>query len=277
MRAFLLCGLIAAWSGLSHTASAAAPQKLNIAGLEVAAWLPESPGPVLVFSHAFSGCNTQSSYLMEALAEGGYAVFAPNHRDSACAAMMWPMRPEAPFLEIGEWNEATFRDRRDDIERLLTALSADPRYCSLDWQHIAIVGHSLGGYVALGLAGAWESWRDPRVKAVLALSPYTTPFVARRALVHLAVPVMYQGGTIDINTTPILAEPGGAFDQSPAPKYFVEFEGAGHRAFTDLRDVDRTDIIAYSLAFLDRYLKGKPFPPELAKPHTGVSAVKINE
>lgn len=281
MRATLLiCGLVAAWLGFA-VGAAAAPTALTVGWLEVAAWLPESstpgPWPVLLFSHGFKGCNTQINFLMEALAKAGYAVFAPNHRDATCAAMMWPIRPNAPFGEIGEWSETTYRDRRDDIERLLDGLAADPRYGSppFDLQRVGLVGYSLGGYAVLGLAGAWGSWKDTRVKAVLALSPYTAPFVERRTLGGLSAPVMYQGGTRDTGVTPYVAKPDGAFDQSPAPKYFVEFEGAGHFAWTNFNVTMRGPIIEYSLAFLDRTLKDKPFPPALAEPHPGVSTIRV--
>jgi predicted dienelactone hydrolase len=283
MRAvFSLWALLVAWAGFAPPAAAEA-EALNIAGLEVAVWLPESaaagPWPVLIFSHAFHGCNAQATFLMEALAKAGYAVFAPNHRDSTCAVMMWPIQPEAPFREIGEWSDMTFRDRRDDIKRLMNALAADPRYGSLpfDWQHVGLVGHSLGGYTALALAGAWESWRDPRIKAVLALSPFAAPFVESRTLAGLAAPVMFQGGTADTGVTPEIAKPGGAYDASPAPKYFVEFEDAAHDAWTDRNTAMRAPIVEYALAFLDRYLKGKPFPPPLAAPHEGVANVRIEE
>ncbi|HLF58686.1 MAG TPA: dienelactone hydrolase family protein [Alphaproteobacteria bacterium] len=282
----LLCGLlgghIVAWAGFAPPA-AAGPQAFNIAGIEVAAWLPESsvpgPWPVLVYSHGFNGCNTQTGFLMEALAASGYAIFAPNHRDAACAVMMWPTRPQPPFGEVSEWNETTLRDRRDDIERLLNALARDPRYAAppFDWQNVGLIGYSLGGYTALGLAGAWETWKDPRVKAVLGLSPFAAPFVARETLRNLSAPVMYQGGTRDTGATPSLKEPGGAFDQSPAPKYFVEFENAGHFAWTDRNVTMQEPVVAYSRAFLDRYLKGKPFPAALAAPHPGVTDVRIAE
>jgi hypothetical protein len=39
----------------------------------------------------------------------------------------------------------------------------------------------------------------------------------------------------------------------------------------------RAPIVEYALAFLDRYLKGKPFPPPLAAPHEGVANVRIEE
>jgi predicted dienelactone hydrolase len=284
MRAVLslICGVVAAWAGFMPGA-AAAPVNLTVGWLEVAAWLPESstpgPWPLLVFSHGFDGCNTQITFLMEALAKGGYAVFAPNHRDSSCAAMMWPTRPEAPFGEVSEWSDATFRDRRNDIKRLLDGLASDPHYRSapFDWQHVGLVGYSLGGYTVLGVAGAWGSWKDGRVKAVLALAPYTAPFVEQDTLGGLAAPVMYQGGTRDTGATPYVMKAGGAYDRSPAPKYFVEFEGAGHYAWTNLNETMQEPIIEYALAFFDRCFKGKDFPKRLLQRHGNVAAVEASE
>lgn len=55
-----------------------------INGVTVALWRPSGPGrhPLVVFSHGFNGCNTQSTFLTEALAANGYFVVAPNHADA---------------------------------------------------------------------------------------------------------------------------------------------------------------------------------------------------
>jgi hypothetical protein len=140
-----------------------------------------------------------------------------------------------------------------------------------------IGGPLLGGYTVLELGGAWRGWKDPRVKAVLALSPYAAPFIWRKTLSGIDAPVMYQGGTRDYGITPFVNKGDGAYDQTPAPKYFVDFDGAGHFAWTNLRGTYHTAIIDYSLAFLDRYLKGKPFPHAVAEPHKNVALVKIKE
>jgi predicted dienelactone hydrolase len=260
------------------------PQKLQVAGLEVAAWLPSSktpgPWPVIIFSHGFHGCSTQSTFLMKALAESGYAVFAPNHKDAACRNIRaWFSRPEARFGEPPTWSDATYADRDRDIESLIDALSKDPRFSGVlfDWNHLGLAGHSLGGYTVLGIGGGWPQWKDARVKAILALSPYAAPFIAKRTLGGLAAPVMYQGGTRDIGITPLLNKGNGAYPQSPAPKYFVEFDGAGHFAWTDLNRKYQGAIVDYSRAFLDRYLKGKPFPAALTRPHPGATIVEIQE
>src|SRR5262249_19859011 len=79
--------LALAGPALIATASAqAAEQKLTIAGMEVHVWSNEAAHaqPVIVFSHGFHGCATQSRFLMEAFSKAGYIVFAPNHRDAVC-------------------------------------------------------------------------------------------------------------------------------------------------------------------------------------------------
>ncbi|HKF25924.1 MAG TPA: hypothetical protein VKB24_08105, partial [Candidatus Acidoferrum sp.] len=117
--------------------------------------------------------------------------------------------------------------------------------------------HSLGGYTALGLAGGWSSWKDPRFKAVLALSPYCSPFLAGRRLAEIGIPVMYQGGTRDSGITPTLKKTAGAYEQTKKPKFYVELDGAGHLAWTDLNRAYASSIDAYSVAFFDASLKGR--------------------
>jgi predicted dienelactone hydrolase len=111
------------------------------------------------------------------------------------------------------------------------------------------------------------------VSAVLALSPYSQPFVAHGTLKNLGAPVMYQGGTRDFGITPFLRREGGAFDASPAPKYYVEFTGAGHFAWTNLNSVTHTLILQYSLPFVDHYLRGAP-DEALTRSAPGVSDLR---
>jgi len=139
---------------------------------------------------------------------------------------------------------------------------------------VALVGHSLGGYTVLGLAGAWPSWRLPGVKAVLALSPYAQPFIAHQDLSGLAAPVMYQGGTLDFGESPPLRRNEGAYDLSSAPKYYVEFERATHFAWTDLGRAAHEAIVAYAVAFLDHYVKEAPAAPLLTRAAPDVSRLR---
>jgi len=239
---------------------------IKIAGRDVAVWTPSGAArgdgyPIIVFSHGFTGCNTQSVFLMQALASAGYLVVAPNHKDATCGSAWHPgkilsSRPQEPFGKAALWSPATYRDRYEDIEAVLNEVLRTKTFAgvAVDPERVGIAGHSLGGYTALGVAGGWPAWKDVRIKAVLALSPHCSPFVDHGNL-KLNVPVMYQGGTVDLGETPLVRRPGGAFDLSSAPKYYVEFEGAGHFAWTDLNGKYQEAIERYSIAFFDRYLK----------------------
>ena len=283
LRALLAAALCVLTPGLASAAPA--PQSIDIAGLKVVAWLPDpatpGPWPIVLFSHGFHGCNTQSNFLTEGLAAAGYAVFAPNHADAACngGASNWLERPDEQFRDPKDWSDATYAERGQDLRRLLDALSADSRFSgpNFDWQHVSLAGHSLGGYTVLASAGAWASWKDPRVKAVVALSPYVMPFVDHQSLDGIGVPVMYQGGTLDFGITPSIQRAGGAYELTPVPKYFIDLRGAGHMAWTNLRATYHDEILAYARAFLDHVLKGKPFPAELVVPHGDVDDVRIAE
>jgi predicted dienelactone hydrolase len=248
----------------------AAEEEVLLDGMRVTVWseaaVSPTKQPVILFSHGFHGCATQSRFLMEAFASAGYLVFAPNHKDASCnhgAASIFG-GPEVPFQHPELWSDTTYRDREEDIQRLLQAIEKDERFASrVDLSRLGLSGHSLGGYTVLGLAGAWPSWRLSGVKAVLALSPYSQPFLVHNMLGGLDAPIMYQGGTLDISITPALRKNAGAYEQSPAPKYYVEFDGAGHFAWTNLGTTAHRSIVAYSLAFMNHYVKGEPADPLL--------------
>lgn len=269
LLAFVLLSLV--FGGLLPAPAAAGFQRTVLAGKSVVYWQPPGPDsgkhPLVLFSHGHHGCATQSKFLMEALAAHGYWVFAPNHQDASCDRRRFQASTKRSalsasasvpsFRDPGSWNAASYQDRGEDFRKLLAALRQDSRFqARIDFSNIALVGHSLGGYTALGLAGAWPTWRLPNVKAVLALSPYSLPFNGHGALRALSAPVMYQGGTRDFAVTPALRRPGGIYDQTGTPKYYVEFGGANHYAWTDLQGEAHPLINRYSTAFLDLYLKG---------------------
>ena len=274
--------------------------EVTVAGVRVALWKPAGeapPGgfPLVLFSHGFTGCDTQSIFLMEALAQAGYFVLAPNHRDAACGSAQgtddwYPGKlfeklqstpSQKPFYDPGAWSDATFKDRAADLKALLDAVLGEREFqgVPIDATRIGVAGHSLGGYTVLGVAGAWPSWKDPRIKAVLALSPYCAPFVKKGDLGHLGVPVMYQGGTRDVGITPSVRRAGGAYDLTSIPKYYVELDGAGHFAWTNLNKQYQSLIARYAVAFFSRYLSGKPGPDPMNSlladpPPKGVSSFK---
>lgn len=237
----------------------------EIVGLSIAYWLPPEeayPAPLVVFSHGFGGCKTQSVFLMQARARHGYIVFAPDHADARCGGAGGSFgRPEEKFRASGNWTDKTYADRGRDIKNLVAALQKDELWAKrIDWAHVALAGHSLGGYTALGLAGGWTSWKMQGVQAVLALSPYAAPYAQSGDLAHLGIPVMYQSGTRDLGVKPALVKEGGVFDKTKAPAWYVEFDKTGHFGWTEMQKSAHDNIVHYSLWFLDRALRGADAP-----------------
>lgn len=245
-------------------------QKFRLAGLNVTVWKPQASdpnqkAPIVIFSHGFGGSSTQTKFLMQALAEHGYLVIAPDHDDARGSKATFG-RPEVSFRKAEEWSDATFRSRHDDIVKLIAALHKDAAWDKqIDWSKLALCGHSLGGYTALGLGGAWPSWKLEGIKAIIALSPYTAPYALKGALSTMNVPVMYQGGTRDFGVTPRLLGSDGAFAKTASPAYLVVFERAGHFAWTNFnRNHEQIEQIdKYCLAFLDKYIHNSTNDPAL--------------
>ena len=150
---------------------------------------------------------------------------------------------EANHITVAQFSMPYWRRKR------LTAF----RWMRAAWESSG----TLGGYTVLGLAGGWASWKDRRIKAALALSPHCSPFFAKGDLGTMDVPMMYQGGTRDFGESALVRKPGGAYDKTSKPKFYVEFEGAGHFAWTNLNRRYQTSIEAYGVAFFDAYLNGE--------------------
>ena len=243
----------------------------------------KGPYPFIIFSHGFGGCGIQSTFFTSALAQAGYVVAAPDHRDAALCSSdqdysltKTSLFGLVQFLRPGTFDDTTYKDRRDDIHAVIDwALeeNTDPEsilYGLIDPDRIGVSGHSLGGYTAVGMAGGWQSWRDDRIRAALLFSPYIQPFPYESLIDRIEIPLMIQGGTADPLITPWTARKNGAYDLLPAPKVYIEITDASHMDWSNTRCIGydsidaciRSDdkarvITAYGTAFFDRYLKDK--------------------
>jgi predicted dienelactone hydrolase len=253
-------------------------EAMTLAGRSVVVWgltedAASNASPLVIFSHGDGGCATQSSFLTQSLAEAGYIVIAPNHADARCGKRKGKTgrrndageSADPAFRDPESWTDEAHANRRDDVQAILDAAISDPRF-PINPDQIGLVGHSLGGYTSLGLAGGWDSWRTPSIRAVVALSPVCNPFTSTTGLGGVGVPVQFQGGTRDAGVTPSVRRANGCYDQTPEPASYVEFKGAGHFAWTDGQSDHHDDITRYTIAWLDHYVRGRPAAALPARP-----------
>lgn len=98
--------------------------------------------PLVVLSHGYRGNWGNQIWLANALAEKGYIVAAVNHpgttthdRNPQAAAQLW--------------------QRPVDLGRTIAAVTSQPeKFGGVAPREIAVVGHSLGGWTAMEIAGA---------------------------------------------------------------------------------------------------------------------------
>jgi dienelactone hydrolase len=201
--------------------------------------------PVILFSH---GQNAQPTFYRELLrqwAAAGYVVIAPEYPLSVDDAP----EEETTTDRFQQPADATFvLDRSLDLPWIARIVDAD---------HVAAIGHSLGGHTTFQLAYG-DCCRDPRIDAAIAL----------------AGAGYGEGGTVDDTTPPPLLlvhdRNDRAVSHEEALRTFDEFDGPRllltvHESLDDLahllpylggpRPVAEL-VTAATLDFLARYLGG---------------------
>lgn len=197
-----------------------------------------APGtfPLVIVSHGTGGSGIVYRSLARHLASRGFAVALPEHpgnnrRDNSLAytAAILALRPR-------------------HISRLLDWLLADPVFSPiLQSGSVAVIGHSLGGYTALALAGARatafgnetlsglpepvDTPADPRVKALVLLAPATAWFQSPGALAAVRLPVFMLSAELDPHTPAWHADLVRNGLPGPALLEHHVVAGAGHFSF----------------------------------------------
>lgn len=228
-------------------------------------YLPQGAGtvPVVVISHGAASDRFVFAYLAQHLASYGFAVAVLEHGDNAQRFR----RFYAGFAKSP--GPAELVDRPLDVTYLLDQLqhwsqSQKTWPGRLNLQQVGVIGHSVGGYTALALAGAkinlaqlrqdcrssktsnpfWNSsllvqcearrlpstdnLQDKRVKAVIALNPLASSIFGKQSFSQLQVPVMLVASGADVFTPPV-PEQIVPFTWLRTPhKYLVLVEKATH-------------------------------------------------
>ncbi|MEG5061474.1 alpha/beta hydrolase [Microcoleus sp. A2-C5] len=261
-------------------------------------YLPQGsprPAPVVVISHGLGSDRLSFEYLAKHLASYGFAVAVPEHPGSNAQQIQDLVTGRAN--EVAE--PAEFINRPLDIKDLLDYLTklstTDPAYRGLlDLQRVGIIGQSFGGYTALTLAGAginfaqldkdcqlenktWNlslllqcrarsldrnqyNFRDPRVKAAIAINPIVSSILGETNLSKIQIPVMVVGGSAD-TVAPALLEQIQPFTWLTSPnKYLVLMNNGTH--FSTIEDSPQTvflpppEVIGPEPALARRYVNG---------------------
>ncbi|WP_218081438.1 alpha/beta hydrolase family protein [Anthocerotibacter panamensis] len=211
-------------------------------------YYPDGPGPfpVIVFSHGGGGTKDAFSELSFFWASHGYVSIHPTHLDHDLKReQQGSSRRE--LGEIAKTDSTLWQSRTDDISLIISSLgSLEQQVPALsgkfDNQHIGVAGHSFGAATALMVAGTKIdtnqsrdiSFRDPRVKAFIAISP---DGAGQRGLDpdawnQITTPVMTIAGSLERGDT-FRMEPYQGMP--PGDKYHMVVDGARHYSFNDAK------------------------------------------
>jgi dienelactone hydrolase len=216
---------------------------------------PAGPGPypLVMFAHGFNLGPPAYRRLMEVVAAAGYVVAAPSFplADAAVAGAAVD-RGDIPY-------------QSGDLAFVADELTRPPGRAGspvppdlrrrIDGSRIGAVGHSDGADTVLDL-GYHRDRFDPRVRAVVALSPDAVPTPGGPAQ---PVPLLLVHGTAD----PVapFRESTALFDRLAVPRWLVALPGADHLGPVQGAAPWASALDRAVLAVLDRFVAGSPPAP----------------
>ena len=217
--------------------------------------------PLVVLSHGYRGNWSNQIWLASALAQKGYIVAAINHPGSTT-------HDRSPQAAAQLWQ------RPVDLRRAIDAVTTQPeKFGRVANDRIAAVGHSLGGWTALEIAGArfdperfaqdckahsqlssctvYEQmntastadskaelaadWRDKRVTAVVTLDLGLSRGLTDKSLAALPVPTLViAAGVPSQELPPELESANLAKRLPPASSRYIEISDASHFSFMSM-------------------------------------------
>lgn len=226
--------------------------------------------PLVVLSHGYGGNWRNLSWLATELVGQGYIVAAPDHpgtttfnRDKEQAAQLW--------------------ERPHDLSRVIDVVTKDNTLAgAVEPQRIAAIGHSLGGWAVVALAGAkFDTERlrqdckdhpnprtcgladelgvyagkaatqkllnmhaDMRVGAIISLDLGLARGFTPESLNAIQVPALIFGAGVDIGDLPAKLESGYVAANMPASSSsYIEIPDAIHFSFMQICKAGAVDIV----------------------------------
>ena len=187
--------------------------------------------PLVLFSHGFTGFNTQSTFLTAHLASWGFIVAAPEHTDRDLNAVL------SNFLK-GKAIEGKIESHDvSDLQQTITLMGQQSDDSSsrfdghVDMTRIGAVGHSAGGAAVEKLAVA-----DKRVDTFIGLAGASYGSFGQTANGAGAsvptVPSLLEYGTLDGVVKP--QSMVNAYNALKQPKRLIAISSSGHLVFSDI-------------------------------------------
>jgi predicted dienelactone hydrolase len=229
-------------------------------------WSDNSQSPLVIIAPGFEANRKFLAYLARHLASHGFTVAAIEHPLVTRSQSLSSLRLER-LVPASE-----FIDRPKDVSYLLdefAKLNQQPGELQgkLNPQQVTVIGHSLGGYEALALAGAelqldqlrefcrtstvlqrvpvdWLqcaatdladrrlSLRDRRVVQAIALNPAIGQIFGKSGLRAVETPTLILASTDDA-LAPAFSQQLQPFLQLPTPKYLLTGIGTTHLSVSD--------------------------------------------
>lgn len=228
------------------------------------------PHPLLVISHGYNGNWRNLSWLAQIMAMQGYIVAAPDH-------------PGTTTFNQNPDEAKKLWQRPLDISRTIDFVTGFPRlFGETDNRRIAALGHSLGGWTVLSLAGAQfdprkfihdcqpqpqrgdcilinklgidsvqtrdalsENYRDVRINAIVSLDLGLAPGFTHQSLSQIDIPVLLLAAQMDnVARLPAAQESGylTAWIKPQWRKYEV-IQGTTHFSFMQLCKTDAEGLL----------------------------------
>ena len=265
-----------------------------------AAPIAEAAFPLIVMSHGAGGSARNYAWLAEALARRGFVVLGISHYGESPIYGPETIDPKV-FSQL--WL------RPADVSFGLRQIQAQREFAGrLDLERIAAIGHSSGGATVVSLAGgifdpsalarycrssqasddrgcdyargmtgflpspreATVSYRDPLVKAIVALDPAAGPGFGEATLAGIAIPALVVGAK-QYDFFPFQHHAGRYAAMIPHAKTIVLDHGEGHFVYLnactspaeangvplcrDRPGVDREAVHANLIAAVDGFLR----------------------
>ncbi len=242
-------------------------------------------GPLVILSHGFGSDRKFLTYLARHLASYGFTVASLEHPGSNFTWLNGISLGGDPgdLLSASE-----FIDRPKDVSFVLDSLAELNDYGrfegKLNTQQVSVIGHSLGGYTALALAGgelnlgelrqycknrsplgrAPADWfqcaaadlpegrmqlRDRRVVQAIALNPMTGRLFGNNGLAQVTIPSLILTSTEDA-IAPSLDNQLRPFAHMGGSKYLLSAIGGTHLSVTDRANLN--DALARSTLVKER-------------------------